>query len=296
MEHRTFGQVVASLRKEHINFSNGQKWTQHDLAVESGLSKRIIGRIERGSQARLDGFVLSCLADAFDLTSVERREFFSMASEVTESQIVRRDLCDEDVFVQVWEMLNDLYAPAFLSDPFLDILGANRALLKLHDVDVRYLQDVKTKFGAVNNLALLLDRDTPLRQVLGQGWWSIALANLQKWRVTTLRYRHTTRFKKLFEMLSTIPDFRMLWVAGNDSERAIDDCSQLRSCIYTHELHGPVAYTVFTNTSLSTYGELHLSTFIPQNSLTADLFRDLSEDAMPAMPLEHWPNPSLTIM
>ncbi len=293
MEHRTFGQIVASLRKEHINFSSGKKWTQEDLATETGLSKRIVGRIERGSQARLDGYVLQSLADAFDLTSIERREFFAMASEVIESEIVRRDLCNEDVFVQVWDMLNALCAPAFLADPFFDIVGANRALLNLHSINLDYLQNIKTKYGAVNNLALLLDKDTPLRQALGQGWWSISLANLQQWRATTLRYRHTYRYRRLFDALSAIPDFRMLWVAGNESERAIEDCSRLRSCIYTHGVHGPVAYTVFANTSLSTYGELHLFTFVPQNSVTATLFRNLAENTMPAMALEHWPS-SLT--
>ena len=76
MEHTVFGKVVAALRKEQISFHSGQTWSQQDLAIESGLTPRIVGRIERGEQARLDGDVLGSLATAFNLTSLERREFF----------------------------------------------------------------------------------------------------------------------------------------------------------------------------------------------------------------------------
>lgn len=94
MEHATFGKVVAALRKEQISFHNGQNWSQQDLANEAGLTSRVVGRIERGEQARLDGEVLGSLAKAFNLTSLERREFFAMASEVANGEIVRKDLRD----------------------------------------------------------------------------------------------------------------------------------------------------------------------------------------------------------
>ena len=86
----------------------------------------------------------------------------------------------------------------------------------------------------------------------------------------------------------------MLWVGYNNSERrAIDDCSRLRSCVYRHGAHGPVAYAVLTNTSLSSYGDLYLSVFVPQNLATADLFQKLARENTNAIPLSHWPNPSL---
>lgn len=293
MDHKTFGRIVATLRKEQINYSNGRNWSQQDLADDSGLTPRVIGRIERGNQARLDGGLLQSLANSFELTSLERREFFAMATEVMDSEIVRKDLCNEDVFEQVWDMLNDLCAPAFLMDPFGDIVGANRSLIAFHDLSVARLQEIGVGFGSVNNLALLLEADTPMRQVLGHGWRSIALANVQQWRVTTLRYRHTPRFKDVRLALSACPDFRMLWAVDSSGERAIDDCSKLRSCKYKHGVHGPVAYTVFTNTSLSTYGELYLCTFVPQNSTTSKLFLELAHKDNRAISFGQWPSSSL---
>lgn len=293
MDHEKFGQVVAALRKEQIDLVNGRRWNQQRLADEAGLTIRIVGKIERGRQARLDGDLLLKLADSFDLTSLERQEFFAMASEVTDSEIVRHDVRNEEVFAQVWALLDDLCSPAFLLDPFADIVGVNRSLLAFHDIDMVKLQSFRTTFGGINNLALLVASDTPLREMLGHAWHSIALANLQQWRFSTLRYRYTPRFEELFRALTACPDFRMLWAAGHEHERAIEDCSRLRSCIYRHGVHGPVAYTVFTNTSLSTYGNLYLSTFVPQNDSTAVLFQNLSRTGNHAIRLADWPNPSL---
>ena len=54
-----------------------------------------------------------------------------------------------------------------------------------------------------------------------------------------------------------------------------------------------MAYTVFTNTSLSTYGHLYLSTFVPQDRVTAALFQELAGKNSHALSLTSWPNPDL---
>ena len=84
MERKMFGKVVAALRKEQIDFDSGYSWSQEKLAKETGLTTRIVGKIERGSQVRLDRGTLQELARVFRLTSLERREFFAMASEITD--------------------------------------------------------------------------------------------------------------------------------------------------------------------------------------------------------------------
>ena len=58
MEHETFGKIVAALRREQIDFATGRRWSQQKLADETGLTKRIVSKIERGRQARLEGVVL----------------------------------------------------------------------------------------------------------------------------------------------------------------------------------------------------------------------------------------------
>ena len=293
MEHTVFGKVVAALRKEQISFHSGQTWSQQDLAIEPGLTPRIVGRIERGEQARLDGDVLGSLATAFNLTSLERREFFAMAIEVADQEIVRKDLCDNEVFTEVWELLNSLCAPAFLTDPFSDIVGVNRSLLSFHNISLQELQSFRSTIVGVNNLGLLFAPGTPMKKALGLGWRSIAHANVQQWKVATLRCRHTIRFRQLFRELSKFAEFRMVWATGNDTEYAIEDCSRLRSCVYKHGTHGAVAYTVFVNISLSASGDLYLCAFVPQNSDTAILFHEIAGNDNSAVHVSQWPNPNL---
>lgn len=291
VEHKAFGQIVTALRKEQIDFASGHSWSQHRLADETGLTARIVGKIERGEQARLDREILEGLARAFQLTSFERREFFAMASEAADASLVRAALGSEEVFAQVWALLDTLCAPAFLMDPFADVIGVNRALLAFHDLNLAQLKAVRTTAAGANNIAMLLAPGGRLRQMLGRGWRPIALANVQQWRAMTLRYRHTARFRQLFSALSAYPDFYGLWEDSHGE--GYDDYSRLRSYSYLHGAHGPVVYTVFTNTSISGYGELYLSTFVPQDRVTTVLFQELAGKRGEALSLAPWPNPSL---
>lgn len=286
-----FGKVVAALRKEQIDFKGGNGWSQEKLAEETGLTTRIVGKIERGSQVRLDRATLQELARAFQLTSLERREFFAMASEVTDEAIVRADLSHQEVFAQVWGTLGTLCTPAFLMDSFGDLVGANRAVLDFHKLNWSQLNSARSSAGNVNILSLLLAPEAPIRRVLGSGWQAIALANMRQWRVMTLRYRHTNRFRNLFISLSAYSDFQMLWAASR--RRVEDDNSRLRSHFYTHGVYGPVAYTVFTNISLSACGDLYLATLVPQNRDTVAVFQNLADKSHRPLALTPWPNPSL---
>ena len=291
MERKMFGKVVAALRKEQIDFNSGNSWSQERLAEETGLTTRIVGKIERGSQVRLDRGTLQELARVFRLTSMERREFFSMASEITDDAIVRADLNHQEVFAQVWTTLGTLCTPAFLMDSFGDLVGANRAVLDFHKLNWSQFNAARCSAGNVNILSLLLAPDAPIRRVLGSGWHAIALANMRQWRVMTLRYRHTNRFRNLFVTLSAYPDFQMLWAASR--RRVEDDNSRLRSHFYTHGIYGPVAYSVFTNISLSSCGDLYLATFVPQNRDTGAVFQNLADRSNRPLALTPWPNPSL---
>ena len=178
MERKMFGKVVAALRKEQIDFDNCNSWSQEKLAEETGLTTRIVGKIERGSQVRLDRGTLQELARVFRLTSLERREFFAMASEIKDEAIVRADLNHQKVFAQVWATLGTLCAPAFLMDSFGDLVGANRAVLDFHKLNWSQFNAARSSAGNVNLLSLLLAPDAPLRTVLGPGWQAIALANM----------------------------------------------------------------------------------------------------------------------
>ena len=82
MHRATFGKIVAALRKERFDPIQGRTWTQKHLAQTAGLSERLIANIERGDKVNLEGDILAGLANAFSLTTLERREFFALAIEI----------------------------------------------------------------------------------------------------------------------------------------------------------------------------------------------------------------------
>jgi transcriptional regulator with XRE-family HTH domain len=236
MRRQDFGKIVASLRKEQVDFTSGRSWTQAQLAEATGLTRKIVSKIEQGAQARLGREVLCALADAFHLTTLERREFFAAASEVTDAEIVRSNQCAQTILGQIWAMLESVRLPAYLFDPFGDVLGVNPALLAFHNLSLPDLKAARSTDLGVNVLAQIFDPEGPLRRVLGAHWSAIALSNLQQWRAMTLRYRHTPRFQQLFAALSCYPDFDRLWAVSRNIPD--DQHSRLRHFIYDHDIHG----------------------------------------------------------
>ena len=287
MEHETFGKIVAALRKDQIDFATGRRWSQQKLADETGLTKRIVSKIERGRQARLEGEVLQELAGAFELTSLERREFFALASQAADRAIVRADLDHREVFERAWASLSTLGLPAFLMDTFGNVVGINRAMIAFHGCNMAQINAAKASAEGVNLLGMLFAPDAPLRRVLGNGWHSNAMTEMRHWRAMTLRYRHTEQFQKLYIALAAFPDFPIFWSASR--ERLQDVNSRLHSHVYTHRVQGPVGYTVFTDVSLSDHGDLYLSTYVPQDRGTIELFQQLAETNQHALPMASWP-------
>ena len=287
MEHEIFGKIVAALRKDQIDFATGRRWSQQKLADETGLTKRIVSKIERGRQARLEGEVLQKLAGAFELTSLERREFFALASQAADRAIVRADLDHREVFERAWASLSTLGLPAFLMDTFGNVVGINRAMIAFHGCNMAQINAAKASAEGVNLLGMLFAPDAPLRRVLGNGWHSNAMTEMRHWRAMTLRYRHTEQFQKLYIALAAFPDFPIFWSASR--ERLQDVNSRLHSHVYTHGVHGPVGYTVFTDVSLSDHGDLYLCTYVPQDRGTIELFQQLAETNQHALPMASWP-------
>ena len=213
--------------------------------------------------------------------------FFGLASQSADEAVVRADLDHREVFEKAWASLSAIGLPAFLMDTFGNILGINRAMIAFHGCSMAQLSEAKATAEGVNLMGMLFAPDATLRRVLGNGWHSNSMTVMRQWRAMTLRYRHTERFRQLFALLSVFPDFSIFWSASR--ERPQDVTSRLRSHIYTHSVHGPVGYTVFTDVSLSDRGDLYLSAYVPQDRNTIELFQRLSVGSQQALPLANWP-------
>jgi transcriptional regulator with XRE-family HTH domain len=83
MNREDFGELVATLRQD-------MNWKQSQLAEYANLDDAVISQIERGVKKHFEPELLFQLANVFQLTTLERREFFLAASGLDQKQIVRQ--------------------------------------------------------------------------------------------------------------------------------------------------------------------------------------------------------------
>ncbi len=83
MKRKEFGELVAALRQD-------LGWTQFQLAEYADLDEAVISQIERGVKKYFEPELLFQLANALQLTSLERHDFILAASGLDEGQIVRQ--------------------------------------------------------------------------------------------------------------------------------------------------------------------------------------------------------------
>jgi transcriptional regulator with XRE-family HTH domain len=286
----TFGKIVAALRKERFDPMQGRAWTQKHLAQASNLSERLLANIERGDKVNLEPDILARLADAFSLSTLERREFFALAAEVAQDQSVNPTHDPQQIRESVNKVINGIHLPGFVYDDYFDIVSANNASLALHGIPSQWLQRLASEHGVANFMHVIFAADSPMRQSMAQSWDALAHGNMAQFRVMSLRHRHTERFRSLFARLSALPNFLTYW---SDSQHAHSDfASRMRIHSYPHPAYGQVFYAVFAVTSYSSQNHLHVTALLPLDDRTVEVFNMLyGQHPGRVLHLSVWPQP-----
>lgn len=288
MRRSTFGKIVAALRKERFDPIQGRGWTQKHLATAANLSERLIANIERGDKVNLEAQILGGLADAFSLTTLERREFYALAAEVTLDQAVNASHDPEQVRQQVNTVINGIHLPGFVYDDYFDIVAANHASLVLHGIPSEWLLRMAADHGTANFMQVIFAADSPMRRSMAKNWDALAFGNMSQFRAMSLRQRHTHRFRTLFARLSALPDFITFW---SSSQHAHSDFhSRMRVHQYPHPVYGLLFYAVFAVTSYSSQNHLHVTTLLPLDDTTVNMFNTIySQRPGHVLHLSAWP-------
>lgn len=137
MNHKDFGQLVAALRREHRYLDKDSKvrfWSQERLAEVANLSEDTIIKIEGGRKRNLSPDILLKLAQALNLTTEERVEFFMAANDLDDRQIIRCPDNPHDTLQHLVQTLQQTYLPAFIIDTYCDVLAVNEAVLMIFNV------------------------------------------------------------------------------------------------------------------------------------------------------------------
>jgi transcriptional regulator with XRE-family HTH domain len=291
MDRKEFGQLVVALRKEHID-EEGKQWTQDKLAQVAQLAPEIVGNIERGRRSNLKPEIVMQLAEALNLTSVERRELLLAAQMVSEQPVAHEDN-DENaqaVLTRLVQQVEHTLLPAYLLDVYCDILACNNAALSLLGLTPKVLQDrTHAPVAAANLMRVIFAPEWQQQAAMGEYWLRYAQYHMALFKQLTLRYRMRPYFTHLIAELRQWPLFRRYWFQFyNETHDPTLQVANLRR--YSH-LWGDVHYITPSLTAHTSQGSLVLMVAVPADATTAHVFAEMGRQTpRQAHQFSSWPD------
>jgi transcriptional regulator with XRE-family HTH domain len=292
MNRREFGELVAALRQD-------MGWTQFQLAEYSDVDHAMISQIERGVKKFFEPELLVCLANTFQLTTLERREFILAASGLDEKQSVRQPAAGvtTDVFnvrkilERMIHLTEEIRLPAFLCDVYSDVVAANNMMLALYDVPPSLITDAGNIPAGYNTTRLNFGRESLARTLVNDNWDNYALKSMRSFRENSLQYRAKPYFKflmKEFRNPVEYPYFDRFWKLVSSTEQ--DKEVNVDQFSYEHSEFGLLNYTASTTIAVTSFGNLFLIQNLPLDQQTDYVFNQLKSQAgFGVVRLAPWP-------
>lgn len=280
MQRLEFGTLVAMLRIE-------LGWTQAQLAEHAEIESATLSNIERGAKKYFEPDLLFRLANALQLTSIERREFFLASCGLDHSQLLRQPSITnptnafetEKIIENLINLMSQMYAPAHLGDVFGDVIAVNNLLLETMQVNVTALGTFsQNKKSRINNLTIAFNPE--ITSVFHESSNESLIAILRAFRESSIRYRAKRRYAELMDELHNMkkyPLFARYWrrvsTFEDDREFMFDPFE------ITHTVHGTLRFTLTSSVIITSHGELYLSHFTPLDINTTNAIIKIAETA-----------------
>jgi transcriptional regulator with XRE-family HTH domain len=281
MKRKEFGELISALRQD-------LSWTQFQLAERAEVDWAMISQIERGVKKHFEPQFLFKLANAFQLTTLERREFLLAASGLDQKEMVRQPsaatLTDvfnvRKVLDKMIDLTSQVRLPAFLSDVYGDIIAANNIILSFFQVPLEYLGKAAQIPGGYNMIHFAFGRDLVARTLVIDNWDEFALNTMRAFRENSLRYRAQPYFKylmKAFRDLNEYPLFDRYWKMVSSTEP--DKEAMIDYFSYHHDRFGDIRYISSATVSVTSFGELFVVQYQPLDENTSQVFEQLAQQA-----------------
>lgn len=294
MDRKAFGRLLAALRDE-------LGWTQAYLAELVDVAEAVISQLERGAKRQVDPALIFKLANALQLTTLERREFFLASSGLEPLQIARQPnhFLESEAFdhrkilAKASALVGQMRMPAFLVDVYGDLLAANRIVLDL----MQFAPDLGVtdarQPGAYSAFRLVFGEG--LRATISEGHEAYLVNIMRAFREVSLRYRAQPYFKflmKEFRNPNKYPWFARVWrkvsLLDDDKFAAIDPF------VFQHAVHGKLMYNATSSVLLTPYGELFLVHYIALDERTTEVFEQIARRVGPgALRFAPWPEKNM---
>jgi len=291
LNRKEFGQLIASLRQD-------LSWTQAQLAENADLDNATLSNIERGAKRHLDPDILFKLANALQLTTIERREFFLGACGLEQEKMVRQPgpgtptpvFETEGLINHLMGVMEQVLLPANLGDCYGDIVAVNTLLLEIFKVEAEALKVMVSTWGGFHNLHFVYGM-LQSQQALGEGYSKSAQDAIRAFREGSLRYRARPYYQSLLKKFrdpDQYPLFERYWRRVSTLED--DKASTLNSMQIQHPQYGTLSLATTSSTTTTPYGELFLTYFLPMDHHTAASLVAMSAVSEPkALQLLSWP-------
>jgi len=292
MNKKEFGRLISLLRAE-------LGWTQTQLAEYAEIQVATLSNIERGIKKYIESEILFRLANALQLTSLERREFFLASCGLDQKQMVRQPgpntpakaFDGKKIMEEVTTMMSDMCAPAHLGDAYGDVIATNNILLELLQITPDALQKAALSPAGINNMHIIYGM-IETHQTFGDKFNDMALSSLRAFRESSLRYRakpYYLNLMKEFRNVKKYPLFDRYWrkasVLDDDKE------AMLSPFELNHQHYGDLRITSSSSVILTPFGELYLSHYFPLDHRTAEAFIKIADKAGSGIvKLTPWPH------
>jgi transcriptional regulator with XRE-family HTH domain len=280
MNRKEFGQLISTLRQD-------LDWTQFNLAEFAQVDEAVISQLERGVKKHFEPYLLFNLANSFQLTTMERREFLLAASGLDNRQMVRQPSSQvkTDVFhpqktlTKLMHLTGQLRLPAFVIDVYGDVIAANYIVMSLFQITQEWAAAGANLPGGYSMMRVTFGRDLVSRNMVADNWDTYALSTMRGFREISLRYRAKPYFKyliKAFRNPIEFPLFDRYWKMVSSLEQDKETNTDLFT--YEHSHLGPLKYLASSVVTVTPYGELFLVQYLPTDQHTTEVFEQLARE------------------
>jgi hypothetical protein len=212
MNRQQFGMIIKNLREERIDLED-KKWSMGYLAKLSDSTKKKIEKIEYGEKKKLKDDELVQLADAFQLSPMERKEFYLAALEVDDQNLTNNYPDAQDIFEMLLiPLMNEISLPSIVINHFYDIVAVNSLFASLYNLDItQELENLKLNKKIPNIMNYLCTNKSFMSVVGEMALREFLEINIMHFRTATFRYRYMERYLELLSELKKSKNFEIIW-------------------------------------------------------------------------------------
>lgn len=283
MNKKDFGALIRALREDHLD-EYAHQWTRKTLSREMEkhqgvvLNEDTIGKIELGLRRNITPQELVSFANALQLTTIERQEFFhaSIGTDAILATGKDTQLLDEILKKHI-NSLQGTGVPFFICDQYNDIVAANQAVIQLLNFTPEKIQEAIQHPIGFNIMRIVFDSSSGFQNLISNEIWDdLAFFEIQWFRGDTLQYRNAPYFKYLLNHLLQLREFRWRW---REVYWEQDDWyGRYRKYNYIHPEGGAICYGAIHSRALTPIGPLITIMYIPHTLQTSTYFDMLMEN------------------